>query len=181
MLKHRDNWQKMAEKKEFIQSLRHFGHFQHIVHLSACYQQFIEQERWQELDKQLETELLPQHILHDFFSLFGVIEKTEHIIAVRSELEDEDGIWHDDGSRDLAFTLSFNKDPKMIQGGEFLLRKKGELEPIVLAPPPWGVLTVILTGKMGFEHRVLKVKKGRRIVCAGWINYKAGTFNLVCD
>jgi hypothetical protein len=176
LLKHRESWQKMASKKEFIQSLKDIGHAQMPLPISSGYDALWEVQDWATMDHCLGLELKPGGLLFPVFAQFGEIAKTEHILAIRTAPDDEDGIWHDDGSRDLAFTVSFNKDPKSILGGELLLRKKGEEQYVALAPPPWGFLTVIKTGRQGYEHRVLKVSRGVRMVCAGWINYSESLY-----
>lgn len=103
-------------------------------------------------------------------SKFIVINNTEHIISIRQEGQDEDGIWHDDGSRELAFTLSLTTNPDQIEGGNLLLRKKGEVNFHRIKTPTFGTVTIMKTGQDGYEHCVEKVTKGKRIICAGWIN-----------
>ena len=92
----------------------------------------------------------------------------EHILSYRQGDDpfEEDGIWHDDGSRVLAFSLSLNVFGEMA-GGSLGFRRKGE-ESLELGPYPAGTLLIFNTGQDGYEHRTARVIKGERLVCAGW-------------
>lgn len=92
----------------------------------------------------------------------------EHILSYRhgDDPFEEDGIWHDDGSRVLAFSLSLNVFGE-ISGGSLGFRKKGE-ESQELGPFPPGTLLIFNTGQDGYEHRTARVISGERLVCAGW-------------
>ncbi len=104
--------------------------------------------------------LLKDH--HDF-------DQIEHLINLRKAENDEDGIWHDDGSRLMAFSLSLNPNVKLISGGELLIRRREKPNQVIsLGPFPFGTLTIFLTGHYGFEHKVCKVQKGERLSIAGW-------------
>ncbi|RLA62777.1 MAG: hypothetical protein DRQ88_01795 [Epsilonproteobacteria bacterium] len=100
---------------------------------------------------------------------FHNFEEIEHLINIRNYIDDEDGIWHDDGSRYLAFSLSLNFAPDSIAGGELFLRKKSNKNEIVtLSPLAFGEMIIFLTGQYNFEHKVGMVTKGERISLAGW-------------
>lgn len=103
--------------------------------------------------------------LSDFFPYKNV----EHIIAIRdaNDPDEEDGIWHDDGSREMAFSLSLTTT--MVTGGELGIRKKMQDECTMIATQEFGTLLIFATGKMGFEHKTHRVLKGKRIVLAGWL------------
>lgn len=125
---------------------------------------------WEKIDSLLFEYLSPEGFLNHLISNFQHFNYTEHIIAIRSAETDEDGIWHDDGTREIAFTWSLNDDPNL-EGGELLFRKKGfegnsELHSIT--PPKAETLIIFLTGKFGFEHKVNKVTNGKRKTIAGW-------------
>lgn len=96
----------------------------------------------------------------------------EHILSYRTGADpfEEDGIWHDDGSRVLAFSLSLNVFGE-ISGGSLGFRRKGE-ESQELGPFPAGTLLIFNTGQDGYEHRTARVIKGERLVCAGWCSQK---------
>ena len=131
---------------------------------------YIQEKNWVKLDSLLSDLLRPGQLLFNELSKFVEINHTEHIIAIRNADDDEDGIWHDDGSRELAFTVSLTKNAEEIEGGILQLRKKGLLESQNISTPEFGTLTIMNTGREGYEHRVLKVTNGIRIICAGWIN-----------
>ena len=130
--------------------------------------QWVEQKEWSEVDQWLFSETKPTGMIGSQIAKHLSSYDCEHIISIRQQ-PDEDGIWHDDGSRDLAFSLSLNKDPSLIQGGALSLRNKEDREnEIQLQTQPWGRLIFFLTGKQGFEHKTCEVLRGQRIVAAGW-------------
>lgn len=96
-------------------------------------------------------------------------ERIEHMLALRdgSDPEEEDGIWHDDGSRVLAFSWSLNFFGKLT-GGTLGIRPRGTTNEIELGPFDPGTLIIFQTGMDGFEHRTSRVTQGKRLVCAGW-------------
>lgn len=87
--------------------------------------------------------------------------------------EEHEGIWHDDGSRDLAFSLSLNENHKSIAGGALGLRKK-ELpqQTQFINTQPWGTMIVFHTGKRGWEHKITRVTHGNRLVLVGWLTLR---------
>ena len=96
----------------------------------------------------------------------------EHIISYRrgDDPYEEDGIWHDDGTRVLAFSLSLNVYGE-IAGGTLGFRKKGSAS-VELGPYAAGTLLIFNTGMDGYEHRTARVISGERLVCAGWCSKK---------
>ncbi len=122
---------------------------------------------WPALDKvmreAIELHLVPLLKTHKNF------ESIEHMLALRdgSDPEEEDGIWHDDGSRVLAFSWSLNffGSPS---GGTLGIRPRGTTDEIELGPFDPGTLIIFQTGMDGFEHRTSRVTHGKRLVCAGW-------------
>ncbi len=126
------------------------------------------EKKWKELDQYfLDISRLDGSLRH-FFNDFLDYDTLEHIIAIRSAPEDEDGIWHDDGSRLLGFSLSLNLFPENIQGGELLFRLKGDKEAVIFSPRPYGTMIIFLSGLSGYEHKVTAVTENERIVIAGW-------------
>lgn len=93
----------------------------------------------------------------------------EHMLALREgdNPEEEEGIWHDDSSRVLAFSVSLNFW-ELPTGGTLGIRPLGSSAGLELGPYPPGTVIVFQTGQGGFEHRTSQVLKGRRLVCAGW-------------
>lgn len=126
------------------------------------------QKKWSELDQRISIWNKKEGVLFQFLLQFLNFNSMEHIIAIRQGPDDEDGIWHDDGSRVLAYSLSLNLNPKEISGGQLFFRKKN-VEPFDAIPPlPFGQIIVFLTGTSGYEHKVCAVTKGERIISAGW-------------
>lgn len=104
--------------------------------------------------------------LQKYFS-FSKIEIMISIRESKNEWE-EDGIWHDDGSRIFAFSLSLTIDPSQIQGGNLEIRRMGSQISALLPTPDYSSAIVFLTGIHGFEHRTRKVIQGKRIILVGW-------------
>jgi hypothetical protein len=102
---------------------------------------------------------------------YARFSEIEFIISIRSSLEspDEDGIWHDDGSRVLAFSLSLTIEHQEIGGGKLEIRRRGSPDACGAIPtPPYGTLIVFATGQSGYEHKIGRVERGERIIIAGW-------------
>ena len=128
----------------------------------------LQQEDWPLLDRLIAESTSPGGSLRTLLETFLDFSSIEHIIAIRSAPNDEDGIWHDDGSRIMGFSLSLTLNQDTIKGGELQLRKKGETSAEVITTRALGTIVVFLTGVYGYEHRVTAVMSGRRIVIAGW-------------
>lgn len=136
--------------------------------LEAQVKTFVQEKRWKELDQYFLEISKPGGQLRDFLNEFLVYEKLEHIIAIRIAPWDEEGIWHDDGSRFLGFSLSLNLHPETISGGQLLFKKKEVKDSVVFPPQPYGTMILFLSGLFGYEHMVSAVTGGERIVIAGW-------------
>lgn len=130
--------------------------------------EFIQNKKWQELDQYFLDISKNRGLLRIFLSEYLDFETLEHIIAIRSAPDDEDGIWHDDGSRFCGFSLSLNLKPADIQGGQLLFKKKSSIESNIFPVQPYGKMIIFLSGLSGYEHMVSAVTKGQRIVIAGW-------------
>lgn len=128
----------------------------------------LKEEKWKDLDNYFLQISKKGGLLRTFLEAFLDFETLEHIIAIRSAPDDEDGIWHDDGSRFLGFSLSLNEDPEAISGGELRFKKKDAPHTEVFPPLPYGQIILFLSGIYGYEHMVSAVTKGKRIVIAGW-------------
>ena len=133
---------------------------------------FVQKSDWQNLD----AYFIEESKIHGKFFLFLQqyihFNHLEHMIAFRSAPDDEDGIWHDDGSRLMAFSLSLNLAPETIQGGELLFRPKTLEHLISLKPAPFGTIFLFLTGNFGYDHKVNQVTAGIRRVVAGWCSLR---------
>lgn len=134
------------------------------------------QRNWVELDRCVGRETLPDGAIFRELRKYSDFSQIEFIISIRSSRiePDEDGIWHDDGSRVLAFSLSLTLEPHKIEGGRLEIRKKAlDLSQVsakgqALLTPPFGEMIVFATGWLGFEHRIYRVIEGERIIIAGW-------------
>jgi hypothetical protein len=129
---------------------------------------FVEQEDWLALDQYFLKAELPGGALYEFLKQFLEFTSIEHIIAIRSAPEDEDGIWHDDGSRILGFSLSMTLNHEKTIGGHLLFKEKGTNEALSITTRPIGEILLFKTGIYGFEHMVSAVTEGKRVVIAGW-------------
>lgn len=96
----------------------------------------------------------------------------EWMLALRAGPQDKDqeGIWHDDSSRDLALSLSLNLIPEKIAGGMLLMRPRlTPNEVTTIAARTWGEGHLFATGKWGWEHKTTRVTSGNRLVLVVWI------------
>ncbi|MCO4793356.1 MAG: 2OG-Fe(II) oxygenase [Bacteriovoracaceae bacterium] len=124
-------------------------------------------EKWTELDSKFGELLSPGGLLFKKLSDFETFQEIERIIAIR-EAPDDEGIWHDDGSRKLAFSLSLTINPELVEGGVLHFRKRNSDDISKIPTLCFGSMIVFQTGQNDFEHRISSVKKGRRTICAGW-------------
>lgn len=154
----------MIKNKELLE----VGHIAVPFPLDKKVAELVLQRAWKELDQYFLSLSLPGGPLRNFFDQYLEYQTLEHIIAIRKAPDDEDGIWHDDGSRFLGFSLSLNFSPQEIEGGELLFRKKATTENTIYTVRPYGTMIIFLSGLFGYEHKVSAVSKGERIVIAGW-------------
>jgi hypothetical protein len=124
---------------------------------------------WAELDRLIALETKPKGRIFKHLRNYAEFSEIEFIISIRSSLQDpdEDGIWHDDGSRVLAFSLSLTVNPESIEGGRLEIRKQGS-ESVFLPTPAYGTMIVFSTGQQGYEHKINRVIQGERMIIAGW-------------
>lgn len=130
--------------------------------------EWIKNKDWKSLDQYFLDISKPGGALFCFLFEFLDFTTLEHIISIRKSPDDEDGIWHDDGSRFLGFSLSLNLEPTHICGGELRFKKKDSSQIEIFAPRPYGEIILFLSGIYGYEHMVSAVDEGERIVIAGW-------------
>ena len=125
---------------------------------------------WCQVDHLCSELVKPGGALYELLWPIANQSRIEYIISVRDAENswEEDGIWHDDGSRILAFSMGLNLSADEIEGGTLLLRKKGEKLSEQIPPPGFGETIIFKTGVENYEHKVLKVKKSIRVVMAGW-------------
>lgn len=140
------------------------------LNISPCVIECIKNSDWNKLDQEFQKLTRPGGAVFELLLNYIYFNEIEFMISIRdSDYEwEEDGIWHDDGSRLLAFSLSLTVDHQQLVGGVLGIRRKGEEEFIKIPTPALGTMIVFLTGVHGYEHRIYAVTKGRRIVIAGW-------------
>jgi hypothetical protein len=145
---------------------------QHIVFISlelpAEIDEYLADKNYYDLDRWAQKAIAPEGLIHSALKNLLDFKFIESIIAIRSGGEDEEGIWHDDGSRILGFSLSLTQDHLLVQGGHLEFRQKGQTEFQSIPTQKKGTLICFKTGVYGYEHRVSKVDTGVRIVIAGW-------------
>lgn len=130
--------------------------------------QWVQTENWTDLDNHFKKLTNKEGSLFNFLKRFHDFSSIEFIISVRDAGNDweEDGIWHDDGSRVFAFSLSLTLDD--VQGGRLGIRERGQDHFVQIPTPNFGGIILFLTGIYGYEHKIHQVTKGRRVIIAGW-------------
>lgn len=156
-----NDWQDNLAKK---------GHFAVNLPLESTVLELVHKEDWESLDSYFMQLTSPTGELFKVLSKFCDFKAIEFIISIRDAQNpwEEDGIWHDDGSRKLAFSLSLTKDHQEVEGGVLEIRQKGNQDSFKLKPFEYGKMIVFATGENNFEHKINQVTKGKRIIIAGW-------------
>lgn len=148
------------------------GYFTAPIALPPIIREKVLERDWPGLDRLIREETIPGGVIFDELSRFARFTEIEFIISIRSSIEfpDDDGIWHDDGSRLLAFSLSVTPDHLAVEGGHLEIRPRAAPESGLegLPTPCFGTLIVFATGQQGFEHKINRVTAGERIIIAGW-------------
>lgn len=130
----------------------------------------VRQADWPALDQAVAVLCAQDGSLYRFLQRFHDFSSIEFIISIRDAANDweEDGIWHDDGSRVFAFSWSLSLSSEEIKGGRLGIRPMGQENDVQIPTPRMGGIILFLTGLYGFEHKIHQVKAGRRIIIAGW-------------
>ena len=154
----------MLKKPELFQSGYHLSFFPMTEDIIS----YVKDEKWPQLDFEFQNLTRKGGSLYKFLSQYHEFESIEFIISIRDANNEweEDGIWHDDGSRVFAFSLSLTQDE--IEGGRLGIRRTGEESFLKIPTPSTGGIIMFLTGIYGFEHKIHQVIKGKRIIIAGW-------------
>ena len=144
------------------------GYYLKTFTLDPSTKKVVEREDWDELNEIFTVLTSKDGKLFQFLQRYCEFNSVEFIISIRdSENEwEEDGIWHDDGSRVFAFSLSLTLEE--IEGGNLGFRKKNSNEMELISTPLYGDIILFLTGIYGYEHKTHRVERGKRIVIAGW-------------
>jgi hypothetical protein len=140
------------------------------IPLDSSLRGLVQQENWNEVDQCFSKLTVPGGMIFTMLQEFHSFSKIETMISIRDGKNEweEDGIWHDDGSRVFAFSLSITINPQEIEGGALELRRKNETHFELIATPEFGTAILFLTGIHGFEHRTRQVIKGKRMMLVGW-------------
>jgi hypothetical protein len=138
------------------------------VVLPKALQNHISNEDYLQIDTCFKQLTAADGIVFKTLQEFCPVKEIEFIISLRESKNEweEEGIWHDDGSRILAFSLSLTKTSP--EGGILEFRKKGQKDSKKLMTPDYGTMIVFKTGVDGFEHKINAVTKGSRLIIAGW-------------
>ena len=154
----------MLKRPELFQN----GYHQSFFPLGQEIQHFITSENWSGVDNEFQKLTAKGGRLFQYLNQYHDFESIEFIISIRDATNDweEDGIWHDDGSRVFAFSLSLTASE--VKGGRLGIRRKGEDQFVQLPTPSMGGMILFLTGIYGFEHKIHQVLEGKRIIIAGW-------------
>ena len=155
--------------------LKHPDLFQNGYHLARFklppeIKKRVEQQDWDAVDAAFIHLTAPGSELFQFLLEYHSFETIEHILSIRDAKNawEEDGIWHDDGSRLFSFSLSITLDAQSVQGGDLGIKKKEQESFLRIPTPQYGDIILFLTGVYGFEHKIHQVTSGTRIVIAGW-------------
>lgn len=156
----------MLKKPELFNNGFHLSYFP----LGDEIKDLVIHENWEKLDQEFKLLTAKDGRLFKFLNEFHDFNEIEFIISIRDAQNDweEDGIWHDDGSRVFAFSLSLTVDADHLEGGRLGVRQKGSENFFEIPTPSFGTIILFLTGMFGFEHKIHQVTKGRRIIIAGW-------------
>lgn len=154
----------MLKRPELFTTGYHLTHFL----IPPEVETFVRTENWKALEDHFKFQTNKDGPLFKLLQTYHDFTSMDFIINLRDAANEweEDGIWHDDGSRVFAFSLSLTETK--IRGGRLGIRHKGEENFMSLPTPGWGGLILFLTGIYGFEHKVHRVEEGRRLVIAGW-------------
>lgn len=130
----------------------------------------VRNENWKGLDESFRILTSQDGRLLKFLQNYHDFNSIEYILSIRDAANDweEDGIWHDDGSRIFAFSLSLTENSLELEGGRLGVKNKREEKITLIPTPEFGGIILFLTGLYGFEHKIHQVTKGRRIIIAGW-------------
>ncbi len=161
------NWQDLLDSQ---------GYFEQPVTLPPALLDCVRLRNWREVDSCVQGLVQPGGCLFEALRPYTNFTEIEHILSIRPAIDlppdefDEDGIWHDDGSRVLAFSLSLTLQPERIEGGRLGFRRRESPETLTaLVPTPaYGTMIVFATGSRGYEHRIHRVLRGERVIIAGW-------------
>ena len=146
------------------------GYYLHQIELSSSIKTLVLNAQYDQVYDELTKLTFPGEVLFQILRKYKAISQIETMLALRDSAnpDEEDGIWHDDGSRQIAFSLSLNLSHASIEGGELGIRRKGASNMERIPTRPFGELIIFRTGVDGFEHKTFRVSRGKRLVFVGW-------------
>ncbi len=161
------------------QNLKNCGSLSCSFNLPEKWKVYVQNAHYDQLYQEIEAQLpldkeLGQQISALLFTIYGEQKqwKYDWMLALREgpQEEEQEGIWHDDASRDLALSLSLNLKPELIQGGELRMRPRANRDKVTtIGPRPWGHGHLFATGKWDWEHKTSRVTSGNRLILVVWI------------
>jgi len=156
----------VLKNPDLFQNGFHLSHYP----LPKMIETLVRAENWDDLDGEFKKLTQQDGSLYLFLKKYHEFEVIEFIISIRDSKNEweEDGIWHDDGSRSCAFSLSLTLEPDLLIGGRLGIRHKGEKNFLEISTPRFGGIIIFLTGIYGFEHKIHQVTSGKRVIIAGW-------------
>lgn len=128
----------------------------------------VNENNWKALDNEFLKLTQKDGLIFNFLRQFHEFNQIEFIISIRDALDpdQEDGIWHDDGSRLMAFSLSLTQHP--FEGGLLEFKNNSKNFYTTIKTPEFGKGIIFLTGEYGYLHKINQVTRGKRIIIAGW-------------
>ena len=96
--------------------------------LSEEIRNLVKEENWNGLDEAFRELTSPKGRLFQFLQNYHDFSSIEYIVSIRDAANEweEDGIWHDDGSRIFAFSLSLTENAGEIEGGRLGIKRKND-------------------------------------------------------
>src|SRR5690606_23964057 len=153
----------MLKKPELFINGYHLSYFP----LSEEVRTLVSEERFEELDLIFKDLTSSEGALFKFIQKYHDISSIETMISLRdgSNECEEDGIWHDDGSRVFAFSLSLTLDE--VQGGRLGIKQRGRENFNPVPTPSFVGISLFITRLSGCEHTSHQVTKGKRCIIVG--------------
>jgi len=156
----------MLKRPELFQNGFHLSYFP----VGDEIRELVEKEDWEKVDLAFKELTAKGGRLYKYLQQYHDFNEIEFIISIRDSINEweEDGIWHDDGSRVFAFSLSLTLNADKISGGRLAIREIGSERGMEIPTPSFGNIILFLTGIYGYEHKIHQVIFGKRIIIAGW-------------
>lgn len=146
------------------------------INLPVTWRNYCLEGNWETLYQEATAAMKPGQWLSNYLKALTAKDYEFELMLsqrVGPQDEEDEGIWHDDASRDMAFSLSLTLDELAVSGGTLGLRKKNDLSNLIEIPTQkYGTLLCFPTGKYGWDHKIARVTQGKRLVLVGWLTFK---------